>query len=336
MTITNPFTNVTIRPRPGMSRTWQRRIGTAKSRARTIWMAGLTVAVLACLPAVFDVYFADHHPDELDVAKIASQVDNRAMAAGGLAREFVQAFLTTPLEQRSTLRHFLTFNDPAAAPPAGGTQSAGATKSPQSPPPAVVDHAVVWSVIPAGSVGDAALYGTVIMVVQRPYTSADAVTAFYRVPVSIYSAQPRAMAWPAAASDPGPGADIKLSYDHPVPAGGAMSSVISGFITQLLTSNSGLDRYVLADSGLRPIGGYPSATVTSATASSEVPDNAAPGTQIHVRAIVSAQTTQFATVPLTYFLTLENSGGTWMVAAIDLIPQVDAESGAESAGSTHQ
>jgi len=336
VTITNPFANVT------MSRTWQRRIGTAKSRARTIWMAGLTVAVLVCLPAVFDVYFGDHHPDEVDVAKIASQVDNRAMAAGGLAREFVRAFLTTPVEQRSTLRHFLTFNDPAAAPaagstpPAGSTQSAAGTKTSQSPPPAVVDDAVVWSVIPAGSVGGAALYGTVIMVVQRPYASADAVTAFYRVPVSIYSSQPRAMAWPAAANDPGPGADIKLSYDHPVPPGGAMSSVISGFITQLLTSNSGLDRYVLADSGLRPIGGYPSATVTSATASSDIPENAAPGTQIHIRAIVSAQTSQFATVPLTYFLTLENSGGTWMVAAIDLIPQVDAETGAESAGTNHQ
>lgn len=329
MTITNPFANVEV------SRTWQRRIGTAKSRARTIWMITLTALVLACLPATLNVYFADHHPDDVDVAKIASQVDNRALAAGGLAREFVRTFLTTPVDQRAALRHFLTFNDPSGAPAAIPGQATAASASKQ-PPPAVVDAAVVWSVIPAGSVGGADLYGTVIMVSQRPYTSADPVTAFYRVPVSIYSSQPRAMDWPAPANDPGPGADIKLSYEHPVPADSPMSSVISGFVTQFLTSTGGLDRYVLADSGLRPIGGYQSATVTAATASTDVPNNAAAGTRIHVRAIVSAQTTQFATVPFTYFLTLENSGGTWMVAAIDLIPQVNAESGASAAGSNHQ
>jgi hypothetical protein len=57
-----------------------------------------------------------------------------------------------------------------------------------------------------------------------------------------------------------------------------------------------------------------------------MPDSAAPGTQIHVLATVVAQTSQFANVNLSYPLTLENSGGTWMVADIDLMPQInDAE-----------
>jgi hypothetical protein len=41
-----------------------------------------------------------------------------------------------------------------------------------------------------------------------------------------------------------------------------------------------------------------------------------------VVATVVAQTAQFATVNLVYPLTVENSGGTWMIAAIDLTPQI--------------
>ena len=36
-------------------------------------------------------------------------------------------------------------------------------------------------------------------------------------------------------------------------------------------------------------------------------------------ATVVAQTAQFATLTMSYPLTVENNGGTWMVAAIDLI-----------------
>jgi hypothetical protein len=43
-----------------------------------------------------------------------------------------------------------------------------------------------------------------------------------------------------------------------------------------------------------------------------------------VLANVTAQTTQFADVSMVYPLTVENSDGTWMVAAIDLTPQITA------------
>ena len=98
-----------------------------------------------------------------------------------------------------------------------------------------------------------------------------------------------------------------------------------GFVSTYLTSTTGLDRYVLADSGLAPVGGYQSATVSTLAADRPVPQNAPPGAQVHVLATVTAQTAQFATVTLVYPLAVENSGGTWMVAAIELAPQLGDE-----------
>jgi hypothetical protein len=62
--------------------------------------------------------------------------------------------------------------------------------------------------------------------------------------------------------------------------------------------------------------------LTAASADRATPDAAAPGSRIHVLANVVAQTPQFADVSMVYPLALENSGGTWMVAAIDLTPQL--------------
>ena len=101
-----------------------------------------------------------------------------------------------------------------------------------------------------------------------------------------------------------------------------------GFLTTYLTATTGLDRYVLADSGLAPVGGYQSADRRRrCPRTGRCPQNPAPGTQVHVLATVVAQTAQFATVTLVYPLTVENSGGTWMVAGIDLAPAIgdDAE-----------
>ena len=67
-----------------------------------------------------------------------------------------------------------------------------------------------------------------------------------------------------------------------------------------------------------------------------MPADAAPGQQIHVLATVTAQTAQFATVNLVYPLTVENSGGTWMVAGIDLMPQIGADTPSQSGGHTPQ
>ncbi len=53
--------------------------------------------------------------------------------------------------------------------------------------------------------GEANLFSVIIVVQQRPYASASSSTiAFYRVPVSIWHYQPRAMDMPTPINDPGP------------------------------------------------------------------------------------------------------------------------------------
>jgi Conjugative transposon protein TcpC len=184
-------------------------------------------------------------------------------------------------------------------------------------------------------VGDATLYSVTVTVQERPYASANPVRAFYRVPVSIWHYQPRALDMPARISDPGPGADVALTYAHPLDSTSEIYAVVSGFIGSYLTASAPLDRYVLAGSWLSPVGGYHSAVVTTAETDHEVPDHPGPGTRVRVRAAVTAQTSQFATVNLCYPLTVENSGGTWMVADIDLIPRTSTDTQPAPAGAIH-
>jgi hypothetical protein len=189
----------------------------------------------------------------------------------------------------------------------------------------VISTPRVWSVVLAGAAGDATLYSVTVSMQERPYASAGPARAFYRVPVSIWHYQPRALDMPARISDPGPGADVALTYGRPLDTNSEIYSVVSGFISSYLTASAPLDRYVVAGSWLTPVGGYRSAVVTTAETDHEVPDHPGPGTLLHVRAGVTAQTSQFATVNFSYPLAVENSGGTWMVADIDLIPQTTSE-----------
>ncbi|MBV8863307.1 MAG: conjugal transfer protein [Mycobacterium sp.] len=297
-----------------MSRTWRQRLtrgGDYLRRARTVSVA---LAAVCGLAAAVKVFVLPQHPDTTDVSAIATRVDNQRAAAGDFAADFVAAVLTTPATQRASLQRFVTLS--SDLPPPQDVSSAV---------PAVISTPQVWSVMPAGSVGGAALYSVTITVAERPYASAAPSRGFYRVAVSMWDYAPRALDLPARISDPGPGADVKLTYGHPLNTDSAVYAVISGFITTYLTATGALDRYVVAGSWLTPIGGYHSAVVTTAETDHEVPDNPGPGTLVHVRAAVTAQTSQFATVNFAYPLTVENSGGTWMVADIDLIPQASGE-----------
>jgi hypothetical protein len=295
-----------------MSKTWRHRIQRGR---RVAGRAGLAV-VAAC--AVFGfaagvkVFVVAAHPDEGDVAAIAHRIDNQRDAAGQFAADFVAAVLTTPTTNQAVLQRFITLPESETLPQAA--QSA-------APPPAVIDTPKVWSVVPQGSAGDVDLYSATVVVQQRPYASAEPCRAFYRVPVSIWQFQPRAMDWPVPVSDPGPGADVKVGYDRPLSPTSPVYAVVNGFINTYLTATTGLDRYVVADSWIKPIGGYQSAVIKTADTDTEIADTAAPGTQIHVRASVIAQTSQFATITFAFPLTVENSGGTWMIANIDFIPR---------------
>jgi hypothetical protein len=227
---------------------------------------------------------------------------------GAFAADFVTTWLTATTNQRSALQRFITLADNTVALP--------------TTPAAVVTTPQVVSVIHTGTVGDAELFAATISLNERPYASAEATRAYYRVPVSMWNYQPRALAMPARVNGPGPGADFKITYRQALSADSPVFAVVSGFIRTYLTATTGLDRYVVANTVLAPVGGYQSAVVTTAAADRPVPDTAPSDAEIHVLANVTAQTSQFANVSLVYPLTLKNSGGTWMVAAIELMPEV--------------
>ncbi|WP_342228834.1 conjugal transfer protein [Mycobacterium avium] len=311
-----------------MSRTWQNRINHGRGLARRIGVALLAFGALMGFAAGIKVFLVAHHPDDTDVTAIAYRVDNQRDAVGKRAAKFVAAVLTTPESQRTAvLQRFITL--PKADTLAQPVPAA-------DPAPAVIDTPEVWSVMPAGTAGEATLYSVIVTVEQRPYASAPPTTAYYRVPMSIWHYQPRPMDMPTPMSDPGPGADITLRYDHALNPTSPVYAVVAGFINTYLTSTSGLDRYVVADSWIKPIGGYQSAAIRTAAADAEIPEQPPTGTQIHVRVTATAQTSQFATVPFTFPLTVENSGGTWMIADIDLTPQVATDSDTKPAGKAQQ
>jgi hypothetical protein len=301
-------------PTVTMSKTWQRRIARARRHARRAGMTAVIVFSLIGVAAGMKVFLTQQHPDVTDVADIANRVENQRAAAGQHAADFVAAVLTTPSDRRAALRRFITMPESEIRAQAVGSAPA--------PPPAVIDDPGVWSVIPQGSAGDADLYSVTVKVEQRPYASAEPVRAFYRVPVAIWQYQPRVMDWPTAISDPGPGADIKAGYGHPLSPTSPVYAVANGFLNTYLTAAAGLDRYVVADSWIKPIGGYQSAVIENAETDAEIPENPRPGARVHLRAKVLAQTSQFATIPFAFPLTVENSGGTWMVADIDLTPKI--------------
>lgn len=313
-----------------MSNTWRHRVDSGRRRLRTAALIVLAVCAVLGVCAAVKVFVVAQHPDNTDVAAIAAKVANQRDAAGQFAADFVWAVLTTPSTNTAVLQRFITLPDSGGpAGPASPTANSG------SLPAAVITTPKVWSVIPTATVGDVDEYSVTIVVQQRAYASAEARRAFYRVPVSIWNYQPRAMDMPTPISDPGPGADVKIGYPHPLDPGNPVYGVVGGFIVTYLTSSTGLDRYVVADSWIKPVGGYQSAVITTAASDAEIPASPAPGTRIHVRATVTAQTSQFATLNFTFPLTVENSGGTWMIADIDLIPQISNETGAVPAGAPH-
>lgn len=308
------------------SRTWQHRIRRGRSYLRRAVIAVVTLFAVFGFAASLKVFFIPSHPDTDDIAATAHRVGNQRDAAGQFAADFIAAVLTTPSSKHATLQRFITLGE-------SETTTAAVQSAPTAP--AVINTPKVWSVVPSGSAGDVNLYAVVVVVQQRSYASAEPTSAFYGVPVAIWHYQPRAMDWPVPISNPGPGANVKQSYDHPLSPNNPVYAVVSGFINTYLTATSGLDRYVVADSWITPIGGYQSAIMKTADTDAEVPETPATGTRIHVRARVIAQTSQFATINFMFPLTVENNGGTWMVAAIDSVPQVSNDNTTTPAVAAH-
>jgi len=293
----------------GLSRTWKARLHRWRSHTRTAATVALSAAAVFGAAAGCRVFLAPERPD---IATIAQRIGNQADQVGAFASDFVVTWLTATTAQRTALQRFITLPDTALTLP--------------TTPAAVVTAPQVASVIHTGTAGDADVYAATVSVTERPYASAQSTRSFYRVPVSMWSYQPRALTLPARINGPGSGADFRVAYPQALSADSPVYALVRGFLSTYLTSTTGLDRYVLADTGLSPLGGYQSAAVSTLSADRPVPPNAAPGAQVHVLATVLAQAAQFAAVTLVYPLTVENSGGTWMVAAIDLAPQIGDDS----------
>jgi Conjugative transposon protein TcpC len=300
-----------------LSKTWQARL--RRSRRRSGALARLAVAVGAVLgaAAACQVFVTPAHPD---IGGIAQQTDNRQAQVGGFAADFVVTWLTATTADRASLQRFITIGD-------------GATLALPTTPAAVITAPHWVSVVNRGTAGDTTIYAATVSVNERPYASASPTRAFYRVGVAMWNYQLRVIDVPARINDPGPGVDVKTGYPNTLSADSPLRSLVSGFIATYLTATTGLDRYVVAGSSLAPIGGYQTAVLTSVATDRPVPSSPAPGEQVHVLAHVTAQTSQFATINFAYPLTVENTAGTWMVAAIDLTPEISGNSGPAGVGS---
>ena len=291
-----------------LSRIWNDRLQRWHSHARAAATVAVTAAAVFGAAAGCRVFLAPERPD---IAGIAQRVGNQADQVGAFASDFVVTWLTATAPQRAALQRFITLPDTALTLP--------------TTPAAVVTAPQVVSIIHTGTAADAEVYAATVSVTERPYASAQSTRSFYRVPVAMWNHQPRALTLPARINGPGAGADFRTAYPQALSADSPVYALVRGFLSTYLTSTTGLDRYVLADAGLTPVGGYQTAAVATLSADRPVPQNAAAGAQLHILATVVAQTAQFATVTLVYPLTVENSGGTWMVAGIDLAPAIGAD-----------
>lgn len=288
-----------------VSRTWTERLHRGRTMARQI--GALTVCLAATLgaAAAVKVFIVPERPD---FVAIAQRVGNTGDQVGAFAADFIVSWLTATAEHADALSRFITLPDTSIALP--------------TTPAAVVTAPQVVSVIHTGTTAETDLYAATVSVTERPYASAEPTRAFYRVPVAMWNYQPRALTLPARINGPGQGADFRIAYRHSVSADHPIHGLVSGFVSAYLTAATPLDRYVRTGSGLAPVGGYQSAVPANVAADRALPGTAEPGTRVRVLASVLAQTSQFATVTLVYPLTVDNTGGTWMITGIDLTPQI--------------
>ncbi|MDA2893388.1 conjugal transfer protein [Mycolicibacterium sp. BiH015] len=288
-----------------ISRTWAHRLHRGHTMARQIGTLAVCLAATLGGAAAIKVFIV---PDRPDIVAIAQRVGNTGDQVGAFAADFIVSWLTATAEHADQLQRFITLPENGIALP--------------TTPAAVVTAPQVVSVIHTGGTAEADLYAATVSVTERAYASAEPIRSFYRVPIAMWNYQPRALTMPARINGPGEGADFTVAYRHTVSAHHPVHGLVSGFATAYLTAGTPLDRYVRAGSGLTPVGGYQSAVPASISADRPVPDTAEPGVQLHVLATVLAQTSQFATATLVYPLTVENTGGTWMITGIDLTPQI--------------
>lgn len=289
-----------------LTATWRRRLDTLRTGARRI---GLAVGVTSCSVVAATTIWGWLFQAPPDIAIPARSAVNRALLAGSFAQDCVVKLLTAT----QTQPHIL---DDCWAPPEHARLP--------TTPAVLVESPAIAAVTLQDDRGDAQQWSVIIVVAQRPYASATPHTACYRLAVLYSRYGLRAPLRPAQVNCPGPGADIVLHYPVAIAPHTTLADTVTGFLTAYLTDTGGLERYATSTSGLLPLAGYRSATLAKLVAEHTVPDHDTPPEDTTVHAIATAEltSTQFTPLLLDFPMTLAVTGGRWMVAALDLAPQL--------------
>ncbi|QIV79912.1 conjugal transfer protein [Mycolicibacterium frederiksbergense] len=304
-----------------LNRTWTGRASTTTSAVRRYGTIALIVlAALSGLHTVWDFVLGE----PTDVVTPARSVVNKSAVVSSFAEDYVTTWLTSTAATAGSLNQFVSLNTPDLNLPTTPAVVLGS--------PSVV--AVTYEGT-AGKDSEAEVFSVVVGVNERPYESASPTRYLYRVPVLWSRFGPRATGLPFQVSGPGPGADLRVAYPSTLGRTDSAYEVVSGFITAYLTGTGDVARYVTTDSLLAGIGapylarkddkGNPLPLVTSVAATGPVPAQPADGQTVRVLAQVTALTSQYANVAMTYPLTLRGVGGHWSVAGIDRAPVLSSE-----------
>ena len=304
-----------------LNKTWQGRVGAGSSALRHY--GTIVIVVLAAISGLNTVWdFAFGRP--ADVVTPARSIVNKSAVVSSFAEDYVTTWLTATSFTGKALTQFVSVNPVDLHLP--------------TTPALVIGSPTVVAVTAEGTAGkdDAAeVYSVVVGINQRPYDAAAPIRAMYRVAVLWSKFGPRAAGLPYRVEGPGPGADLAQTYPTTLTPSDPAYQVTSGFITAYLTSAGGVERFVTADSMLTGLGGQYLALkdskgndlplVTGVTAASPVPPQPADGQTAQVLAAVTAVSSQYANVSMSYPLTLRGVGGHWSVAAINRAPLMSTD-----------
>jgi len=304
-----------------LNRTWQGRVSATSSTTRRVATVALIVlAAFSGLHTVWQFMFGE----PTDAVEPARVVVNKSAVVSALAEDYVTTWLTATSATAGALTQFASLNVSDLHLP--------------STPAVVIGAPTVVAVTFEGTAGKgdgAEVFSAVVGVNERPYESATPTRALYRVPVlwSRYGA--RATGLPFQVEGPGPGADLKQAYPTTLAPADPAFQVTSGFLSAYLTGTGDVARYVTTDSMLTGLGapylarkdenGDPLPIVTAVTATAPVAPQPADGQTVQVLAQVTAQTSQYANVAMSYPLTLRGVGGHWSVAGINRAPVLSTD-----------
>ncbi|NTY62589.1 conjugal transfer protein [Mycolicibacterium sphagni] len=304
-----------------INKTWQGRVGASSSALRRYGTIALVVlAAISGLNTMWDFVFGR----PTDVVTPARIIVNKSAVVSSFAEDYVTTWLTATSSTSKSLKQFVSVNSAELHLP--------------TTPAVVIGSPTVVAVTAEGTAGkdDAAeVYSVVVGINQRPYDAAAPIRAMYRVPVLWSKFGPRATGLPYRVEGPGPGADLAQAYPTPLTPTDPAYKVVSGFITAYLTAAGGVEQYVTSDSMLTGLGGQYLALkdsngkdlplVTGVSAAAAVPTQPADGQIAQVLAAVTAVSSQYANVSMTYPLTLRGVGGNWSVAGINRAPLLSTD-----------